>query len=41
MVDGASRDPAVPPNHVVEVMQKGYLIGERVIRPALVIVSAP
>lgn len=27
------------PNHVVDVMQKGYLLHERVIRPALVTVS--
>jgi molecular chaperone GrpE len=29
------------PNQVVEVMQKGYLLHERVIRPALVTVSRP
>lgn len=39
MVDGASREPAVPSGHVVDVMQKGYLIGERVLRPALVVVA--
>ena len=27
------------PNHVVQVLQKGYLLHERVLRPALVIVS--
>lgn len=27
------------PNHVVQVLQKGYLLNERVLRPALVIVS--
>lgn len=27
------------PNHVVQVLQKGYLIHDRVLRPALVIVS--
>lgn len=29
----------VPPNHVVTVMQKGYLLNERVLRPAMVVVS--
>lgn len=29
------------PNTVVTVLQKGYLLGERVLRPALVIVSKP
>ncbi len=49
---GAKFDPAqhqaisvVPadqePNTVVSVLQKGYLIAERVLRPALVTVSAP
>jgi molecular chaperone GrpE len=39
MVDGASAQPPVPSGHVVAVMQKGYLIGERVLRPALVVVA--
>lgn len=39
MVDGASQDPVVPSGHVVSVMQKGYLIGDRVLRPALVAVA--
>lgn len=39
MVPGDSADPAVPSNHVVAVMQKGYLINERVLRPALVVVA--
>jgi molecular chaperone GrpE len=30
----------VPPNHVVSVLQKGYLINDRVLRPALVTVRA-
>ena len=30
----------VPPNHVVGVLQKGYLINDRVLRPALVTVRA-
>lgn len=30
----------VPPNHVVSVLQKGYLINDRVLRPALVIVRS-
>ena len=29
------------PNTVVHVLQKGYLIAERVLRPALVTVAAP
>jgi molecular chaperone GrpE len=29
------------PNTVVTVLQKGYLIAERVLRPALVMVTAP
>jgi molecular chaperone GrpE len=30
----------VPANHVVSVLQKGYLINDRVLRPALVTVRA-
>jgi molecular chaperone GrpE len=40
MVDGKASDPVVPSGHVVQVMQKGYLIGERVLRPALVAVAS-
>ncbi len=29
----------VPPNHVVNVVQKGYLLNDRLLRPAMVIVS--
>ena len=29
------------PNTVVNVLQKGYLLAERVLRPALVIVAKP
>lgn len=29
------------PDHVVDVMQKGYLLKDRVVRPALVVVSKP
>jgi molecular chaperone GrpE len=29
------------PNTVVNVLQRGYMIAERVLRPALVTVSAP
>jgi len=29
------------PNTIVTVLQKGYVIAERVLRPALVTVSAP
>jgi molecular chaperone GrpE len=32
-------DPAVPPGMVAQVVQAGYKIGERVLRPALVGVS--
>ena len=39
MVPGTSQDPPVAAGHVVTVMQKGYLIGERVLRPALVAVA--
>lgn len=39
MVDGKTQDPAVASGHVVTVMQKGYLIGDRVLRPALVAVA--
>ena len=31
--------PAVPANHVVSVLQKGYLLHDRVLRPALVTVA--
>jgi molecular chaperone GrpE len=31
-------DGSVPPNHVVTVLQKGWLIADRVLRPALVTV---
>jgi molecular chaperone GrpE len=30
----------VPPNTVVSVVQKGYLLNGRLVRPALVMVSA-
>ena len=32
-------DPSVPAGSVVEVVQPGYMIGERVLRPAMVGVS--
>jgi molecular chaperone GrpE len=32
-------DPKVPAGHVAQVIQAGYMIGERVLRPALVAVS--
>ena len=35
----ASNDPSVPAGTVVQVVQAGYMIGERVLRPALVAVS--
>jgi molecular chaperone GrpE len=37
MVPGSGQEP----NTVVSVLQKGYLIAERVLRPALVTVAAP
>jgi molecular chaperone GrpE len=37
---GQREDAEVPENTVVEVYQKGYLMGGRVVRPAMVIVSA-
>ena len=39
MVDGAAANPPVPSNHVVQVMQKGYMLADRVLRPAIVIVA--
>lgn len=39
MVPGSSVEPAVEPNYVVAVLQKGYLINDRVLRPALVSVA--
>lgn len=39
MVPGSSVSPAVSANHVVTVLQKGYLIHDRVLRPALVTVA--
>ena len=41
MVDGASQNPPVAPNHVVTVMQRGYTVAERVLRPAIVVVAQP
>ena len=38
-VPAASTEPPVPANHVVAVLQKGYLINDRVLRPALVTVA--
>jgi molecular chaperone GrpE len=37
---GQREDTGVPDNTVVEVFQKGYILGGRVIRPATVIVSS-
>lgn len=39
MVPAASTQPPVPANHVAAVLQKGYLIHDRVLRPALVTVA--
>ena len=35
----AAGDGALAPNHVVTVLQKGWMIADRVLRPALVIVT--
>jgi molecular chaperone GrpE len=37
---GASLNPPMAANHVAQVLQKGYTINDRVLRPALVIVTA-
>jgi len=39
MVDGSAQTPPVPSNHVVQVMQKGYMVADRVLRPAIVVVA--
>ena len=36
---GQGEGATLPPNHVVTVLQKGWMIADRVLRPALVIVS--
>lgn len=36
---GMVPNPEVPANHVAQVLQKGYTLNDRVIRPALVMVS--
>lgn len=33
--------PGTPPNHVLTVYQKGYTLNSRLVRPAMVVVSAP
>jgi molecular chaperone GrpE len=35
----ALESPDVPPNHVMSVMQKGYRLHERLLRPAMVVVA--
>ena len=39
MMPVSATNPPVASNHVVSVLQKGYLINDRVLRPALVIVA--
>lgn len=39
MVDGAAQNPPVASGHVVQVMQKGYTVADRVLRPAIVLVA--
>lgn len=38
-IPSAQANPPTPPNHVAAVLQKGYLIHDRILRPALVIVA--
>ncbi|MBN2689779.1 MAG: nucleotide exchange factor GrpE [Gammaproteobacteria bacterium] len=33
------KDQTVKPNHVIKVLQKGYILNDRLLRPALVIVA--
>jgi molecular chaperone GrpE len=40
MVPGSTTDPATASGHVVSVLQKGYLINDRLLRPALVTVAS-
>jgi molecular chaperone GrpE len=35
------QDSDLPPGHVAQVIQAGYMIGDRILRPALVGVSKP
>ncbi len=37
-VPGSATQPPIAPNHVAQVLQKGYMINDRVLRPALVMV---
>lgn len=39
MMPASATNPPVEPNHVATVLQKGYLINDRVLRPALVVVA--
>jgi len=39
MVDGGAQNPPVASGHVVQVMQKGYTVADRVLRPAIVLVA--
>lgn len=40
--EAVMQQPAdVPPNHVVQVLERGFMLHDRVLRPAKVIVSAP
>lgn len=38
-IPAGQANPPVPPDHVAVVLQKGYLIHDRILRPALVIVA--
>jgi molecular chaperone GrpE len=39
-MSGASATPPLAANHVAQVLQKGYTINDRVLRPALVVVTS-
>jgi len=39
MVPQSATNPPVEANHVASVLQKGYLINDRVLRPAMVTVA--
>ncbi len=38
---GAVRHPGVAPNTIVRVEQKGYLLGDKLLRPAQVLIAVP
>jgi molecular chaperone GrpE len=38
---GQVESPELPANSIAEVFQKGYMLGDRLLRPAMVMVAAP